>query len=67
MDEAAERVVPPEQGSAKMKGRPVIAGAGPCGLFAGLELAKLYEDDKARPFINGVLNSVKNNEETKGE
>ncbi len=39
--EAAERVVPPEQGSAKMKGRPVIAGAGPCGLFAGLELAKL--------------------------
>lgn len=33
----------------------------------GLELAKLYEDDKARPFINGVLNSVKNNEETKGE
>ena len=41
VDEAAERVVPPEQGSAKMKGRPVIAGAGPCGLFAGLELAKL--------------------------
>ena len=26
----------------------------------GLELAKMYEDDKARPFINGVLNSVKN-------
>ena len=26
----------------------------------GLELAKLYEDEKARPFINGVLNSVKN-------
>ena len=24
-----------------------------------LELAKLYEDEKARPFINGVLNSVK--------
>lgn len=41
VDEAAERVVPPEQGSVKMKGRPVIAGAGPCGLFAGLELAKL--------------------------
>lgn len=41
VDEAAERVVPPEQGSAKMKGRPVIAGAGPCGLFAGIELAKL--------------------------
>lgn len=26
----------------------------------GVELAKLYEDEKARPFINGVLNSVKN-------
>lgn len=26
----------------------------------GLELSKLYEDEKARPFINGVLNSVKN-------
>ena len=26
----------------------------------GIELAKLYEDEKARPFINGVLNSVKN-------
>ena len=26
----------------------------------GLELAKLYEDEKARPFINGVLNAVKN-------
>jgi len=24
----------------------------------GIELAKLYEDEKARPFINGVLNSV---------
>lgn len=27
----------------------------------GIELAKLYEDEKARPFINGVLNAVKNN------
>lgn len=26
----------------------------------GVELAKLYEDEKARPFINGVLNAVKN-------
>ena len=26
----------------------------------GIELAKLYEDEKARPFINGVLNAVKN-------
>lgn len=30
-----------------------------------LELAKLYEDEKARPFINGVLNSVKNNSPVK--
>ena len=28
-----------------------------------LELAKLYEDEKARPFINGVLNAVKNTTE----
>ncbi len=41
VDEAAEKVVPPEPGHEKMKGRPVIAGAGPCGLFAGLELARL--------------------------
>ena len=26
----------------------------------GIELAKAYEDEKARPFINGVLNAVKN-------
>ena len=26
----------------------------------GVELAKLYEDEKARSFINGVLNAVKN-------
>ena len=25
-----------------------------------IELAKKYDEDKARPFINGVLNSVKN-------
>ncbi len=25
-----------------------------------VELSKLYDDEKARPFINGVLNSVKN-------
>ena len=31
----------------------------------GLELAKLYEDEKARPFINGVLNAVKNSVEGK--
>lgn len=34
----------------------------PClvSINEGLELAKLYEDEKARPFINGVLNAVKN-------
>ena len=32
--------VPPEHGTEEMLGRPVIAGLGPCGLFAGLELAK---------------------------
>jgi N utilization substance protein B len=26
----------------------------------GVELAKIYEDEKARAFINGVLNAVKN-------
>ena len=37
----------------------------PClvSINEGLELAKLYEDEKARPFINGVLNAVKNNVE----
>ena len=35
----------------------------PClvSINEALELAKLYEDEKARPFINGVLNAVKNN------
>ncbi len=33
-----------------------------------VELAKKYDDDKARPFINGVLNSVKNQLlDTRGE
>ena len=34
----------------------------PClvSINEALELAKAYEDEKARPFINGVLNSVKN-------
>ena len=41
VDEAKEKVTPPEPGDTVMKGRPVIVGAGPCGLFAGLELAKL--------------------------
>ncbi len=31
-----------------------------------VELAKKYDEEKARPFINGVLNSVKNSLDTKG-
>ncbi len=38
-----------------MEGIPALVS-----INEGLELAKLYEDEKARPFINGVLNSVKN-------
>ena len=30
-----------------------------------VELTKKFDDDKARPFINGILNSVKNQLETK--
>lgn len=33
----------------------------------GLELAKLYEDEKARPFINGVLHAVKESLEKEQE
>ena len=32
-----------------------------------VELAKKYDEEKARPFINGVLNSVKNSLEEKGD
>ena len=32
-----------------------------------VELAKKFDDEKARPFINGVLNSVKNSLETKAD
>lgn len=32
-----------------------------------IELAKKYDDEKARPFINGVLNSVKNSLGEKAE
>ena len=31
-----------------------------------VELAKKYDEDKARPFINGVLNSIKNELESEG-
>ena len=41
VDENAEKVTPPAHGSLSMTGRPVVVGMGPCGLFAGLELAKL--------------------------
>lgn len=41
VDKKKEKVTPPEPGDTAMNGRPVIVGAGPCGLFAGLELAKL--------------------------
>lgn len=37
---AAASVMPPDPGSEALHSRPVVIGAGPCGLFAGLELAK---------------------------
>ena len=42
VDEEAEAAAcaPPEMGSHTMKGRPLVIGAGPCGLFAALELAR---------------------------
>ena len=42
VDEEAEAaaVRPPEHGTDRMRHRPVIAGAGPAGLFAALELAR---------------------------
>ena len=32
-----------------------------------VELAKKFDDDKARPFINGILNSVKNDLEAEAK
>ena len=42
VDENKEReeTAPPQHGSLALSGRPVVVGLGPCGLFAGLELAK---------------------------
>ena len=40
VDPEKERVLPPECGSEKLTGRPVVVGLGPAGLFAGLELAR---------------------------
>ena len=42
VDETSEAaaVRPPEQGTEMLGTRPVVIGAGPCGLFAALELAK---------------------------
>lgn len=37
---AAAAVMPPAHGDDHLGSRPVVVGAGPCGLFAGLELAK---------------------------
>jgi N utilization substance protein B len=36
-------------------------------LNEAVELAKKYDDPKARPFINGVLNSIKNEIDAKGK
>lgn len=40
VDEEKERPYEPAPGDRAMKGRPVIAGFGPCGIFAALELAR---------------------------
>ncbi|MBQ6456706.1 MAG: NAD(FAD)-utilizing dehydrogenase [Mogibacterium sp.] len=40
VDPEKERVLPPECGTEKLTGRPVVVGLGPAGLFAGLELAR---------------------------
>ena len=40
VDDAKERPAEPVIGDAKLVGRPVVVGMGPCGIFAALELAK---------------------------
>lgn len=39
VDPEQEKILPPEPGTEKLTGRPVVIGMGPAGLFAGLELA----------------------------
>lgn len=41
IDKDADKVIPPQPGTEVLTGRPVVVGTGPCGLFAGLELARL--------------------------
>ncbi len=40
VDQEKEQVKPPQHGTEKLRGRPVVVGLGPAGLFAGLELAR---------------------------
>lgn len=40
VDESRETVTAPSPGEQALSGRPVVVGMGPCGIFAGLELAK---------------------------
>lgn len=40
VDEDAEAPAEPIHGTEMLQGRPIVIGAGPCGLFAALELAK---------------------------
>ena len=40
VDDAAEAPTEPICGTEMLQGRPIVIGAGPCGLFAALELAK---------------------------
>lgn len=40
VDDEAEQIAEPLCGTGKILGRPIIVGMGPCGIFAGLELAR---------------------------
>ena len=41
IDEEAERIPDPVPGDENLTGLPVVVGFGPCGIFAGLELARM--------------------------